>query len=501
MTSEPPVRVDHLLDGHLRDRPAAIALRETSDLRWSFADLDRASRDLGRQLGDAGARAGDRVMIACENCVELVAAIFACYRLGLVAIPLNARLTGDEIGRIRDHARPVAMLFTSRISPDAAAHAASAGAAEIAGDFGTLHISRPFASDPENDTELAVMLFTTGTTGAPKGVMLTHRNLIFAGRASVARRGITPDDLIYGVLPISHVFGLASILTAAMAAGACLWLEPRFSAATLHDALGRGVTLFSGVPQMHALLMAHAREHGHDRLPGDTLRYVTSGGAPLDPAWKRKAEAFYGRALQNGYGLTETTAGVSVTTNAPGDRDISAGPPLEGVEIAIDETVPGGGHGAGEVLTRGPHVMKGYWRDPKATARVLAPDGWLRTGDIGRIDERGNLHILGRLKELIIHGGFNIYPPEVEAVLTDHPEVIQSAVIGRPRDGDEEVVAFVMVSDPDGFDEAGLRAFVADRLAGYKRPSRYVFAATLPAAPTGKILKHKLLGTFAGRLR
>ena len=145
--------------------------------------------------------------------------------------------------------------------------------------------------------------------------------------------------------------------------------------------------------------------------------------------------------------------------------------------------------------------MKGYWRDPKATARVLAPDGWLRTGDIGRIDERGNLHILGRLKELIIHGGFNIYPPEVEAVLTDHPEVIQSAVIGRPRDGDEEVVAFVMVSDPDGFDEAGLRAFVADRLAGYKRPSRYVFAATLPAAPTGKILKHKLLGTFAGRLR
>jgi len=315
----------------------------------------------------------------------MVAALFACYRLGAIAVPVNARLTGAEIARIRDHAAPAAMLFTTRVSPDAARHAAEHGADSLDGELAGLVFAARGTDDPEPGAgDVAAMLFTTGTTGTPKGVMLTHANLAFAARASVDRRRITQDDLIYGVLPISHVFGLASILTASVRAGAALWLEPRFSADRLYAALNQGVTLFSGVPQMHALLMQFTRERGHDRLPGGTLRYVTSGGAPLDPAWKRKAEAFYGHALQNGYGLTETTAGVTVTTN---------------------------------------------------------------------------------------------------------------------RLGDEDILAFVMVAEGDAPDEAELRAFVAERLAGYKRPARYVFATSLPAAPTGKILKHRLLEVFADRLR
>ncbi|MGJ8556622.1 MAG: class I adenylate-forming enzyme family protein, partial [Sulfitobacter geojensis] len=162
---------------------------------------------------------------------------------------------------------------------------------------------------------------------------------------------------------------------------------------------------------------------------------------------------------------------------------------------------PGGnGNGTGELLVRGPHVMKGYYRNPVETDKALSADGWLRTGDLGKIDEVGHIHILGRSKELIIHGGFNVYPPEVEAALNDHPQVIQSAVIGRMKDGDEQVLAFVQIAEGDDLEAAELRDFVKERLTGYKRPSQIVLGTSLPAAPTGKILKHKLLEAFADQL-
>ena len=236
-------------------------------------------------------------------------------------------------------------------------------------------------------------------------------------------------------------------------------------------------------------------------LASPSLRYVSSGGAPLDPAWKRKAEAFYGLPLQNGFGMTETSSGASATGNALGSPDISVGPKTPGTDIRIDDKAPGGnGNGIGEVQVRGPHVMKGYYRNPVETTKALDRDGWLRTGDLGKIDEIGHIHILGRSKELIIHGGFNVYPPEVEAALNDHPQVIQSAVIGRMKDGDEQVLAFVQIAEGDHVDVEDLRRFVAERLTGYKRPSQIVLGTALPAAPTGKILKHKLLEAFADQL-
>jgi acyl-CoA synthetase (AMP-forming)/AMP-acid ligase II len=355
-------------------------------------------------------------------------------------------------------------------------------------------------SDPDSDGDVAAILYTTGTTGDPKGVMLTHLNLLYAGRQSAELRGMTANDLIYGVLPMTHVFGLASIISAAAYAGAAILFEPRFSAARLYEALQNGVTLFSGVPQMHAHLMQHAYELGVKQLPGNTLRYVSSGAAPLDPVWKRKAENFYGVALQNGYGMTETTAGTCITSNEIGDPDISVGRPLPGVEVRIDEDVEGGGNGSGEILTRGPHVMKGYFRNPQETDKVLDSKGWMHTGDIGKVDEEGRLHVLGRSKELIIRGGFNIYPPEVEMVLNEHPEVIQSAVIGRCIANDEQVLAFCQVIPEAAVTPEALRKFAADRLAPYKLPALIVLATELPAAPTGKIIKHMLLDTFKANL-
>ncbi|MGB7241283.1 MAG: fatty acid--CoA ligase family protein, partial [Sulfitobacter sp.] len=394
---------------------------------------------------------------------------------------------------------PAAVLMTCNVSDHATAHANRMQAKLHMGAYGEIH-AISLVSNPDEGNAAAVILYTTGTTGDPKGVMLSHKNLRFAGMASAGLRRMTRDDLIYGVLPISHVFGLASIVVAASFAGARIHLEPRFSAATLYSALNSGVTLFSAVPQMHALLMQYTKEQGHGRLNSDQLRYVSSGAAPLDPAWKRKAEAFYGVALQNGYGMTESTAGICATFNVIGSSDVSVGPPLPGVEVRIDITVAGARDGMGEVLTRGDHVMPGYYRNASETAQILDADGWLRTGDLGRMDTSGHLHILGRSKELIIHGGFNVYPPQVEAALNDHPQVIQSAVIGRMVKGDEKVVAFVQVAAGDDLSAATLQAHVRRRLAAYNCPSQIIIATNLPAAPTGKILKHRLLRDFRDQL-
>lgn len=494
-------RVEAFLANQIDQRPDAMAFEDSIGTKWTFGDLNQASDALATLMQNAGVQANDRVLMLSENCAAAIAVLFACWKLNAVAIPVNARQTESEVKRILDHATPAAVLMTTAVSKDATAHAQRMGAQEIEGTFGSLHMAT-HASNPDHKIDdVAVLLYTTGTTGDPKGVMLTHDNMRFGGIASSNLRKMTPDDVVYGVLPLTHVFGLVSVVTACCYAGATVRQEARFSAQALYDAVMNGVTVLPAVPQMHALVMQYTKEKGLTELGSPTLRYVSSGGAPLDPAWKRKAEAFYGLPLQNGFGMTETSSGASATNNPLGSADISVGPKTIGTEVRIDDQAPGGnGAGEGEVLVRGPHVMKGYYRNPTETQKALSDDGWLRTGDLGKIDEVGHLHILGRSKELIIHGGFNVYPPEVEAALNDHPQVIQSAVIGRMKDGDEQVLAFVQIAEGDSIDKSELRAFVGERLAGYKRPGQIIFGTSLPAAPTGKILKHRLLEAFAADL-
>ena len=491
-------RIDTLLTARAAEAPDGLALRDIDGAPATYGDHDGAVARAAETLRDAGLRPGDRLVIVAENCRATATLIFAASRAGAVAVPVNARMTEAELTRVIDHADPRLVAFTTAVSPEAQAHADRMGAAP-AMDGVALAVRGDAAAD-DGLGAVAVLLYTTGTTGAPKGVMLTHRNLSFAGETSAVLRGMTPGDVIYGVLPMTHVFGLASMLMAASHAGAAVRMETRFRPDRLYAALTDDVSVFPGVPQMHALLMAHVAQQGHDRLTGGRLRYVSSGAAPLDPAWKRKAEAFYGLPLQNGYGMTESTAGVSGTRNPIGSPDISVGAPLPGIELRLDEAQGGGEPGVGEILTRGPHIMAGYYRAPDITAQTVDADGWLRTGDLGRMED-GRLHVVGRSKELIIRGGFNVYPPEVEAALNDHPAVVQSAVIGRRLPGgDEEVLAFVQCADPDAIDLRDLAAFAATRLAGYKRPTHIVPVTALPAASTGKILKHRLATVFADDL-
>lgn len=506
MTSEHNSCIHDLVAQQAGIRPDATAIVDADGNTYTYAQVQAAITDAALILRNHGVHPDDRITLVAENCLVTAVFIFAASTVGAYAVPVNARMTPAELLRIKEHATPRVTIYTTDVSKEAAEHAATAKAAAQASSFGEFAIavtgaSNPAAADGTSDAT-AVILYTTGTTGAPKGVMLTHSNLRFAGQTSSVLRGMHPGDRVYGVLPLTHVFGLASMLMASSHAGATVQLEARFRPDRVHAALMDGVTVFPGVPQMHALLMQYTNELGLRRLEGSKLRYVSSGAAPLDPAWKRKAEVFYGLALQNGYGMTESTAGICGTRNPIGTPDTSVGPALPGIEIRLDTSVGATDEAdTGEILTRGPHVMKGYFRNPEETAKVIDGDGWLRTGDLGQIDADGNLHVVGRSKELIIRGGFNVYPPEVEAALNDHPDIIQSAVIGRALDdGNEEILAFVQCADPGTLKLGALAAFLAERLVSYKRPSRIIATMELPAAATGKVLKNKLLSTFADQL-
>jgi acyl-CoA synthetase (AMP-forming)/AMP-acid ligase II len=400
---------------------------------------------------------------------------------------VNARLTGPELAAIREHCGARVVLYTAAASPDAAAHAAHAGAGALAhgGLLASLHADGG-AAEPMGGEAIAALVYTTGTTGRPKGVMLSHRNLLFVAAVSSRLRGIVPADLAYGVLPVSHVYGLTSVLLGTLYAGACLQLSPRFTPQAMLAAIrDGGLTIVQGVPAMYArLLELCAADHVAPPL-ASTLRFAYAGGSPLDPALKSEVEKLLGVPLHNGYGLTEAAPTVSQTRLDAPRADTSVGHAIPGVEVRVGKD--------GQLLVRGPNVMRGYYRDPDGTRAVLGEDGWLDTGDLARQDPDGALFIDGRSKELIIRSGFKVYPLEVETVLNAHPAVTQSAVVGRSLpDGNEEVVAFIQPAAGQTLSAEALHDWAGARLAPYKRPARIVFMDSLPAAASGKVLKHKL---------
>lgn len=467
---------------------------------FSFADFQEAVDRLAEDFEGRGLEAGDRVLIVMENCLAGAVAMLAAARLNAWAVPLNARLTAREIDAIRDHCRPRVLVYTAGVSPEARGHAERHGAGPLTA-LGLLNalvaIDRETTPEPASDDparQVAALIYTTGTTGAPKGVMLTHDNLLFIAGRSSRRREVSTRDRVYAVLPISHVFGLSSVFLGTLYQGARLDLVGRFDPHEVARALAEeDVTVFQGVPQMFARLMSML-DAGAPDLPAPRLRYISAGGSPLEPALKARVEELWGRPLHNGYGMTETSPTISTTLPRRPAEDDSTGPSLPDVEVRIvsaeGDALPRGE--VGEIWARGRMVMKGYYRDQEQTAAAVTPEGWFRTGDLGRMTEEGELYIVGRLKELIIRSGFNVYPPEVEAVVASHPDVALAAVIGRPVPGNEEVVAFVQPVPQKTLDLEALRAYVEPRLAPYKRPADYIALEELPAGSTGKPLKHKL---------
>jgi long-chain acyl-CoA synthetase len=495
--NELPRRVEDLVRRLHAQHPRRIVVRDAATAFTGTA-LWEAVDDMRRALETIGVGAGDRAAIVGENSAAMAVAYFALTGLGAWPILLNARLTAAEIERICKHADPRALLFATGNSPAAAEHAHRAGAKEIPGGLG-LKLALVQAGAPEptsSDTsDVAALLYTSGTTGEPKAVMLTHANLLFVARQSGALRQIGPNDRVYAVLPVSHVFGLASVFLGSLAYGAEVRFVPRFDPAEAARALEEdSITVFQGVPTMYARLMELADRRGWP-LPAPRLRYLSSGGAPLDVGLKQRVEAMWGLPLHNGYGLTETAPTVATTRVENPAVDDSVGPALPEVELRVAEPATGRALAVGEIgeiWVRGPGVMKGYYKAPEETARAITPEGWFKTGDLGRLDAHGNLYVVGRLKELIIRSGFNVYPPEVEAVLSLHPDVGLAAVVGRKVEGNEEVVAFLEPKPGRTIDLEAVRAFAAERLAPYKRPARYVVRPALPVTAAGKIRKAEL---------
>lgn len=490
-------RIHELTRGHAED---ALAIIDHDGAHFTFGDLARMVDALTETLTSAGVAPGDRFMIVSENSATYAVALLAASRIGAWSMPVNARMSADELDALRAHAGARFAVFTPEASAPAQEHATRMKATSRGSlPCGDILLAGPLAgdgTDPEpavgtGRDEIAALIYTTGTTSAPKGVMLTHGNLIWNAEVSARLRHMAPGDLVVGVLPGTHIFGFASVFLASLAGGSAIRFLPRFSAPAVLDAFAEGGSVMPAVPQMYQAILAELARRG---TPPDApkLRYISSGGAPLDPEWKEKIEATFGINLQNGYGLTETSPGVSGTRLDNPRSDVSVGQILDDVDCIIDEPDEAG---VGELLIRGPNIMKGYYRNPEATAQAIRPDGYFRSGDLAKIDPDGTLWIMGRKKELIIRSGFNVYPPEVEAMLTRHPGVYQTAVVGRRVSGNEEVLAFV-TAKPD-VTEVDLRDFLHAHLVPYKVPQHIFIIDQFPAAATGKILKHKLTEAFA----
>ena len=476
--------------------PDRIGIVDTGrdDLAVSYGELDRRAGAVAAGLRERNLRAGDRVAVFMQNGLDFVAAWFGAVYAGCTTLPIPATSTAREIAFRLEHAGCAALISdegrteVARQSSERADGRSSVLLAEDLVDSVTEH--RPCEVAPSS---LAMLLYTSGTTGAAKGVSITHDSLTAHTRALVERTlRLGEDDRVLGTLPVTHSYGIRTTLLVPFCAGACTIFVPRFSPArTLEQCTTHAVTWLPGVPTMFV-----AWSNEHEQPTPTSLRWCLSAGAPLPEDVRLRAEARLGAPVRQGYGLTEANL---TAINAPPDDAVpgSCGRPVDGVEVRIaDEdgnALPQGAHG--EVLVRGQNVMAGYFGDRLASAHVMR-GGWLHTGDIGFLDEEGRLTIADRSKDLILRGGASIYPSEVEDVLSHHPAVRDVAVVGQPDDYYGEVVVAVVALD-DAATAEDLDTWSRDRLAPYKVPLRYAFVDALPRGASGKTLKRRLRDRLA----
>ena len=477
--------------------PDAPAVK-LDDVVLSYAALDDASARVARLLAQRGIGPGDRVGVMLPNVPLFVVVYYGILRLGAVVVPMNVLLKGRETAHYLTDPGARAVLAWEPFAEHARTGADEAGAECIevlAGTFEqTLAAVEPLAGVAAREgSETAVILYTSGTTGTPKGAELSHDNLAHNCRAASGLFGIGSNTVTLGALPLFHSFGQTCAMNATICVGGCLTLIPRFDAGKALEVIERdGVSVFEGVPTMYGAILNHPAASGTDV---SSLQVCASGGASLPLELMRAFEEKFSTIILEGYGLSETSPVASF--NHP-DRERKAGSigtPIEGVEMKVvgDDGADLEAGEVGEILIRGCNVMKGYWNKPDATAASIDADGWFRTGDMARADADGYFYIVDRKKDLIIRGGYNVYPREIEEVLYEHPAVREAAVVGVPHDElGEEVGAAVALKDGATATVQELREFVKDQVAAYKYPRELWLVDELPKGPTGKILKRSI---------
>ncbi len=456
------------------DQPDKCCLQLPEGGQWSFQQLDTLSARMAAVLVSR-AEPGDRVLMQVQKCPEAVALYLACLRAGLVLVPLNTAYTAAELDYFRQDAEPAIEVddqSLQRLCLDSTYVDPLQVVAEVGGD------------------DLAAILYTSGTTGRSKGAMLSHDNLRSNALTLHKLWGFQADDVLLHALPIYHVHGLFVALNTALLNGSTVLFYPRFDTATLREGLARA-TVMMGVPTFYTRML---EEPAINRDACAHMRLFICGSAPLTEATFAAFEARTGHRILERYGMSET--GMISSNPLDGERLAgSVGFALPGVEVRIcDEQ---GKHLAagkvGVVEVRGPNVFNGYWRMPEKTAAEFRDDGFFVTGDLGRLDGSGRLWLVGREKDLIISGGLNVYPKEVELCLDSVDGVLETAVIGVPHpDFGEAVVAVCVMVEGRTLDDAGLEAAIADTLARFKQPKAYIQRADLPRNTMGKVQKNQL---------
>jgi len=507
------------------DRTALIDAATGTSL--TFGELDAAVRSAAAGLAARGLRKGDVVAIDAPNSADWVVAFLGVVMAGGTITTISPLFTPGELGRQLADSRARLLITIPALLGKAQAAAALSAIQEILVIGGTsagpatsasrvpAHTTTTEEVRPNGPTPVAsfsdllidvdppdvsfdvasdtvVLPFSSGTTGMPKGVMLTHRNLVANIAQTLAVEQTRDDDVVLGVLPFFHIYGMVCIMGMALRAGATIVTQPRFQIETFLESLQKyGLTHVNLVPP---IILALAKHPAVDRYDLSRLRSITSGAAPLGSDVQAACAARIDCCVRQGYGLTETSPVTHLTPHPPSPQKAgSVGPPLPNTEVMIvdpnGKPRPPGTDGM--VMVRGPQVMKGYFDNPDATAATITADGWLRTGDIGRVDSDGYLYIVDRAKELIKYKAHSVAPAELEAVLLSHPSIADAAVTGRPDEHAGEVPhAFVVRSGPVSEEE--IMDFVADRVAAYKKIRGVSFRDSIPKSSSGKILRREL---------
>ena len=465
------------------------------DRTVTYEDLDDRSARLAALLAMCGVRPGDRVGLMMPNVPDFAIVYYGVLRIGAVVVPMNVLLKEREVAFYLTDAG-ACLLIASEGLEEALAGATTAGVATITVEPARFHDELdtipplPVMAERAGE-DTAVILYTSGTTGTPKGAELTHSNLVRNVEISGDLLEVDEQDVVFGALPLFHSFGQTCGLNASVRAGACFTLLPRFEPSEALATLERhGVTVFDGVPTMYAAMMNHPAAGSTD---ASRLRMCVSGAAAMPLGVLQGFERLFSCVILEGYGLSETSPVASF--NPPERRKPgSIGLPVDGVEMEVvgEDGAPLPAGEIGEIVIRGHNVMKGYWNRPDATSAAII-DGWFHTGDLAKVDPDGYFFIVDRKKDMIIRGGYNVYPREVEEVLYQHHAVREAAVIGVPDDYfGEEVAAVVSLKPGTTATPEELAGFVKQSVAAYKYPRLVWIADDLPKGPTGKLLKREI---------
>jgi long-chain acyl-CoA synthetase len=475
------------------DRPAI----KLDDFVLTWEQLAGASAHAAGLLAEEGVEPGDRVGLMLPNVPQFPILYYGILRAGGIVVPMNVLLKEREVAYYLEDSGAKLLLAWEGMLDAAQAGADKAGAKVPEVDFEGF-VQRLGAATPRHEIadrggeDTAVLLYTSGTTGSPKGAELTHDNLRSNAETSASLYDGGPEDVMLGALPLFHAFGQTCAMNVSVITGACLSLIPRFDPRKALEMFERDkVTIFLGVPTMYGAML-----HAPDRDKHDTssLRVCVSGGSAMPVELLKGFEDAFGCDILEGYGLSETSPTASFNQLGQERKPGSIGTPVPGVEMKLldedgNEVADGE---VGEIVIKGPNVMKGYWNKPDATEEAIV-DGWFHSGDLAKRDEDGYYFIVDRKKELIVRGGYNVYPREIEEVLYEHPAVREAAVIGIPDDQmGEEVGAAIALKEGEEASEDDIRAFVREQVAGYKYPRKVWFVDELPKGPTGKMLKREI---------